>query len=113
MKPPKKILLLVAAADDKAARLSESAYAAAFHRLGLNWIVKRSEAPSESELAAAAEVLKAKFEWGSERIEQFRQRAPAEPLDGLAQKFCCRWVRLNNPQGRRIDDHHGFRRNLE
>ncbi len=57
-KSHKKILLLVAAADDKSARLSESAYAAAFHRLGLPWTVKRTATPTDAEIEAAAEVIR-------------------------------------------------------
>lgn len=39
----RKTLLLVASKDDKIARLSESAFASTFHRLGMPWIVARSE----------------------------------------------------------------------
>jgi predicted translation initiation factor SUI1 len=45
---PRKTLLLLAPDADKFARLSESAFAAAFHRLGLPWNVIRRESPIES-----------------------------------------------------------------
>ncbi|CAN5566996.1 hypothetical protein BH11PLA2_BH11PLA2_35510 [soil metagenome] len=44
----KKTLLLLAPTDDKYARMCESAFAVAFHRLGLPWIVKRSDTLSEA-----------------------------------------------------------------
>jgi len=57
-KSQKKILLLVASDDDKFARLSESAFAAAFHRLGLPWTVRRLATPSDADLASAAEIIR-------------------------------------------------------
>jgi predicted translation initiation factor SUI1 len=45
----KKTLLLVAPTDCKYARFAESAFAAAFHRLGMAWSVRRAEGETEAD----------------------------------------------------------------